>query len=416
VVLADGRASKVAAHGMPRPDRGDRSAWWAVVPVPAREAGTLELDARAPDGTRVALARVPVLEPAPPPAAGPGVGPDTIAVCLATYEPDPELLEVQLASLRGQTDTDWHCVVSDDGSSAAGRAVLDAAIGDDPRFTVSHAPVRRGFFRNFERALELVPAGVRLVALCDQDDRWHPEKLATLRAAMAGGATLAFSDLRLVERDGRVRRNTLWEGRREDHRSLTSMLVANAVTGAACMVRRDVADLARPFPDLPGLQFHDHWLALVALAAGDLAYVDRPLYDYVQHRGAVFGEVSGGVRGLRRTDGRAAYFNGYLARVVQARVLLERLGGRVSPAKRRELERFAAAERSPLALAALALRPARALAGRTETLGSEAELAAGVAWRHATALRARLHAGGDATFPDALGFEQRRLRAWRARA
>ena len=44
-------------------------------------------------------------------------------------------------------------------------------------------------------ALALVPADARLVALRDQDDRWHPEKLATLRAEL-GGAKLVYSDKR----------------------------------------------------------------------------------------------------------------------------------------------------------------------------------------------------------------------------
>ena len=89
------------------------------------------------------------------------------------------------------------------------------------------------------------------VALCDQDDRWHPEKLAVLREAI-GGAGLVYSDQRLVDADGRVLRDTLWHGRRNNHTDLTSMLVANTITGAAMMLRREVAELALPFPDTPG--------------------------------------------------------------------------------------------------------------------------------------------------------------------
>ena len=58
---------------------------------------------------------------------------------------------------------------------------------------------------------------------------------------------------------------------------------------------------------LPGVPYHDHWLALVALAGGDLAYVDRPLYDYVQHRAAVQGALTRGPgRGHRLQAGHAA--------------------------------------------------------------------------------------------------------------
>jgi hypothetical protein len=196
------------------------------------------------------------------------------------------------------------------------------------------------------------------------------------------------------------------------------MLIANTITGAASLFRREVADLMLPFPEPPGLQFHDHWLALVALATGAVAYVDRPLYDYVQHSGAVFGDVTrpggGGRRRPRVTleQWRAAYFHGYLSREVQAQALLARCGSRIAPAKRRALDRFIAAQRSPLAFAWLTLRPLRALAGHTETLGSELELAAGILWRQLAGLPGRRL---DATIPHPIAFQQKRLRRWRAR-
>ena len=105
---------------------------------------------------------------------------------------------------------------------------------------------------------------------------------------------------------------------------------------------------------------------------------------------------------------------------MQAEALVARCGERLTPGKRRALTRFVDAERRPGAFAWLALRSLRALAGRNETLGSEAELARGVAWRHAVAVLAALgeRAGrrlGDTRFPEPLAFEQRRLRRWRAR-
>jgi hypothetical protein len=346
--------------------------------------------------------------------------PGLIAVCLATYEPDLTLLERQLESLRAQTDRRWECVISDDCSDDRRFAAIEAAVAGDARFTVSRSPRRLGFYRNFERALRMAPAPASLLALCDQDDVWHPDKLSTLRAAL-GRAGLVYSDMRLVDAHGSVLRETMWKGRRNNHTDLVSMLVANSVTGAAVLMTREVAELALPFPDTPGLQFHDHWLGLVALAAGEVAYVDRPLYDYVQHRGAVFGEVSGGRRGRGSGGGRGAYFLGYLGRAVQAEVLLARCGDRLTAPKAGGLRRFLAADGSVAALAWLAARALRALAGRDETLGSEIELARGVAWRRAVALGARLPGVRrarwcDASFPDPLAFEQRRLRRWRAGA
>jgi hypothetical protein len=189
------------------------------------------------------------------------------------------------------------------------------------------------------------------------------------------------------------------------------MLVANSVTGAAMLMRRDVAELSLPFPDTPAHAFHDAWLAAVALAAGDIAYVDRPLYDYVQHRGAVFGAVTHGERPpRRRRSPKGAYFRGYLPRAMLAELLLRRCRDRLTPAKSRALERFLMAERSLPALLWLAARPLRLLRGHTETLGSESELLPGLIWRR---LAPRL--GWDASLPDLGSFEQKRLRRWRAR-
>jgi len=397
----------VSVDGMRHPAAWVRGRFWATVPVSAH-SGEVEISAVRADAV-APLARIEVGAPLRRPRLGRPAPQGLITICMATFEPDPALFRMQVESLRGQTDEHWVCVVSDDASGPEHVEQIRAVLGDDPRFVLSRSEERLGFYRNFERALALAPAEAELLALCDQDDRWRPEKLAVLRAAL-GGAGLVYSDQRLVDAEGRVLRGTLWRGRRNNHTDLTSMLVANTITGAAVLMRREIAELALPFPDTPGMLFHDAWLAVVALAAGDVAYIDRPLYDYVQHRGAVFGSVTHGERSRRRFSARGSYFRGYLPRAVLAEVLLVRCAGRMAPAKRRALERFVAAERSPAALAWLAARPLRVLAGRTETLGSESELLPGLLWRR-LAGRLRL----DASLPELLSFEQKRLRRWRAR-
>ena len=446
-IIVDGTAHAASAFGMPRPDvaaayagsaaaRASRhSGFWATVPIAGRAAPgeiVVQVAARLADGSSeiAELGRIEVVAPAPsaPVRARPArPGDELIAVCMATFEPRLDLLDAQMESLRAQTDEHWICLVSDDGSSVQRFEQIVALIGGDPRFEVSRSPQRQGFYRNFERALQLVPVDAPLVALSDQDDRWHPDKLRTLRGAI-GAAGLVYSDQRLVDTNGAVLRETLWRGRRNNHDDLTSMLVANTITGAATLFRRELLDLLLPFPDTPGFQFHDAWLGAAALAAGDVAYVDRPLYDYVQHADAVFGDVTHGpTRGRRRRDRslaapRAAYFHGYLGREAQARVLLTRCGPQLTSSKRRALERLVACDRSPGALAWLALRAMRCLTGRSETLGSELGLARGVAWKLTTSWLARRAAAltergpfADASIPAPERFNQKRLRRWRAR-
>ena len=420
--------------------RSYRSGFWATLPVQAGlSAGAIELGAEVhlADGRRYTspLGRITVVEPPAPKLLGAessrdGAAPsDTIAVCIATFDPDPGLLRTQLDSLREQTDTRWIAFISDGGSAPERFEQLLELVGGDDRFVVSAAGTRLSPYRNFERALRMVPADIPLVALCDQDDRWYSHKLEVLRATL-GPAILVYSDQRLITEDGSVLRDSLWQGRRNDHRNLASLLVANTIPGAAMLFRRDLLSLALPFPDSPGVQYHDHWLALAAVCAGEVVYVDRPLYDYVQHPGAVQGELSsgrsasgaGGYRPRRRGGSRgwrAAYFCGYESREVQAQTLLLRCGSQLSPRRRRALRWFVASERSPVAFAWLALRPLRALAGHDETLGEELALVKGIVWRRLIelAVRSSERPGRrpyDASFPDPPVFEQARLRRWRA--
>ena len=435
-ILVDGVPHPVSAHGMPRPDVAAAhgagatsffSGFWGTVPIPAhaREgAARLEVLATLASGIPV-QAPLGQLEVRDPDVAASTVAPQppgTIVICMATFEPDEALFRAQVQSLRAQTDDRWICVISDDCSRPEHFALIVDVVGGEERFTVDRSQQRLGFYRNFERALTLVPAGIELVALCDQDDRWEPDKLITLRGAI-GDSVAAYSDLRLVEADGRVLRETFWEGRRNNYDNLASMLIANTMTGAASLFRRDLIDLALPFPDTPGFQFHDHWLAVMALSAGTVSYVDRPLYDYVQHPGAVFGDVTHGAgpRARRpRPLWRAGYFFGYLSREGQAQAALIRCAPRLTPAKRRALEWFIACDTSWLALLWLLVRPLRRVLGHTETLGTEIELAQGVVWKRLTALRARhwrrrLGILADAGIPPPQAFVQKRLRRWRAR-
>ncbi|MGH2988290.1 MAG: glycosyltransferase [Solirubrobacterales bacterium] len=471
-IVVDGEGHRPTAWGMPRPDlfralhpslgfaaadsaSGDpssredpeircyRSGFWATIPIEPR-AGPGEIQVRAEvslnDGgsADAVLGRIAVVEPEPSPrydrlADRANLG--LIAVCMATFDPEVALLRTQLDSLRAQTDTNWVCLISDDASDPDRFAAIEEAVGDDQRFVISRSERNLGFYRNFERALELVPAEAELVALCDQDDRWYPHKLEVLRRSL-GDARLVYSDTRLVDTEGRVLRETMWERRRNNHTNFASMLIANTVPGAASLFRREVLEFALPFPDAPGDLFHDHWLALVAMATGELAYVGRPLYDYVQHSNAVQGRLveqreappvrAGGWRGrLARAVSayfagwRSAYFLGYLPLAVQASVLRIRCSSRLTRRKRRALVRVEASGHSAPSLAWLAIRRLRALFGYNETLGAEGPLAKGILWRHVVALRVRGHETPsgrhhDASLPPPSSFDQKRLRRWRA--
>jgi glycosyltransferase involved in cell wall biosynthesis len=340
---------------------------------------------------------------------------------MATYEPDIDLFRLQLESLRNQTDERWICVISDDCTASDRFRKMREVVEDDPRFELSRSGKRLGPYRNFERALEMAPSDAELLAFADQDDRWYPDKLARTREAL-GSARLVYSDQRLIDSQGRVLRGSLWHGRRNNYTNMASMLVANTIPGAAMLFTREVKELALPFPSSPAIHYHDHWLALVALASGRIAYVDQPLYDYVQHAAAVQGHLVDRRRS-RANDGsrglRSAYFGGYVPRQLLAQTLLLRCDKRLTPRKRRALEWFIGSGSSPADFMWLAARPLRRLVSRDETLGGESALVRGILWRWLLPVAVKVphrqaEPAYDASFPDPPRFEQPRLRRWRA--
>ncbi len=328
-----------------------------------------------------------------------------VAICMATFDPDPVLLERQISSIREQTHDAWLCLISDDGSSEERFERLRALTADDPRFALSRSEEQVGFYLNFERALKMVPPEAEFVALADQDDDWYPEKLAELLGGCAD-AQLVYSDMRIVDEAGGVISDTFWRGRRNNHTNLASLLLANTVTGAASMFRRGLLDLVLPFPAPIGNPFHDQWIASVALATGAIGYVDRPLYDYVQHGSAAHGHDAA-MRGwdprrllswrdprrdLQRiaAHGQRSYENNVCRIGLAAQTIEARAGGTLQPSKARAVRRVARLGRPPEPAAWLALRLLRRLGGRNETMGIELSLLVAIWWRRLTAARARL--------------------------
>lgn len=370
--------------------------------APGKLALTLVVD--LVDGTTLERALPTVrltrdnLEPATVrwPADGPKV-----AICMATYRPDPGFLAHQLDSIRGQKHTNWVCVISDDASGDEHVATIRRLTDGDDRFVVVANDVNIGFYRNFERVMTLAPADADLVALADQDDVWDADKLDTLVERFDDpDVTLAYSDMRLIDEHDEVVAPSFWRHRHNQQTDLDALLLLNTVTGAASMVRAEVVrDLVLPFPPGTPSAFHDHWTATTALAAGRMEFVERPLYSYRQHGEAITGRRDDRLdKGMPKGLGWLTFALGArggdpeleavaefeLRRVAQfATVLLMRNWHRLGVVR----ERLAELTRVERDLKPLARR---ARADRPQTAGTERRLlAAAVRWKSLRGKRLR---------------------------
>lgn len=216
-----------------------------------------------------------------------------ISVALCTYN-GADYVEEQLTSILDQVRAPDELVVSDDGSSDGTLEVVTATVeaaasrGVAPEVVVLAGTSPSGVTANFERAVAKTTRP--LIALSDQDDIWHADRLGMLAARFDdAGLTFLHTDARLVDEDGAPLGSTLFESLEltdeelrleEEGHAFEALLRRNLATGATAVFRRELLAHARPFPPE---WVHDEWLAVIAAATGRVGVVRETTIDYRQH-------------------------------------------------------------------------------------------------------------------------------------
>jgi glycosyltransferase involved in cell wall biosynthesis len=216
--------------------------------------------------------------------------PPSVSVAMGTYQ-GGRYLGSQLESISAQTSQVSEIVIADDGSTDDTGAIVESFRRSSKVPVVRWlAPVGRlGVTANFERAV--LECTGDLIALADQDDVWHPNRIARQVEAFAvrSDLLLVHADAELIDEIGRrlpgslFRSLGLTSAERRSIRSGDALAVfirRNVATGATVMFRRDLLPSAVPFPET---WLHDEWLAMIAAVIGEVDFVDELLIDYRQH-------------------------------------------------------------------------------------------------------------------------------------
>jgi glycosyltransferase involved in cell wall biosynthesis len=212
-----------------------------------------------------------------------------ISVALCTYN-GGRYLDAQLDSILGQTRPPAELVVCDDRSTDDTLAILDRFRQRAPfAVRIERNPETLGSTKNFEKAIGLCSGD--LIATCDQDDVWFPEKLLLNEAAIDAdpGPGLVFSDAEVVDEALCPLGHTMWESiefgwidrwRVRHGKAFEVLLRRWLVTGATMMFRADFVPLLFP---IPPNWIHDGWIAFIIGAMAPIGLIDRPLVRYRQH-------------------------------------------------------------------------------------------------------------------------------------
>lgn len=252
-----------------------------------------------------------------------------ISVAVCTYNGSRYVLE-QLESIFSQTQLPAEIVISDDGSSDGTIELIEnfliESIFPNPQFNqvtvkIFQNPTPLGVTRNFESALG--KCSYPLIALCDQDDVWFPEKLRSLSDLFEDNEQLlfVFTDSLLVDSQRKPLGYSSFDalGVSKTEKELfgsglgyQALVRRNIATGATALLRKSLFELAAPFPNS---WIHDEWLALVASFEGGIQLVEQPLIEYRQHGTNQIGIKKPGLRHyigrliFPRTDRNARLFN-----------------------------------------------------------------------------------------------------------
>ena len=251
-----------------------------------------------------------------------------VSVALATFNGALHL-EEQLESLRAQTLRPFELVVCDDGSTDETLRMVEA-FGSQAPFPVHvhRQSEQLGYRRNFRSAASLCSG--ELIAFCDQDDIWHPDKLKQLSGAFRDPAVLlAYHNANVVDASGRFLHRKL-DGSTEQAEISSGFLGWKSSYGLLQMFRGELRrfdplwDLSIDQNDRSQILAHDQWYFFLAAVLGKIRFIDEPLVDYRQHGANLYGAPKAR-RMLSRLHYRFLHFGGPDAELAYAAIARARI-------------------------------------------------------------------------------------------
>lgn len=210
-----------------------------------------------------------------------------ISIVVATYN-GAQYLDVQMQSLVKQTYPHLEIVVVDDGSSDATRGILEKYQREYSFVHLHYNPTNLGYVKNFEKGCSLAKGA--FIALCDQDDYWHREKVEKLYYTI-GDHSMAFCNSTLCDENLESIGVTIAD--RVNSRPYYNCLeqaVFCRIYGHATLITRELAEKATPFLTMIP---HDWWLCYMATLLKGITYLPESLVKYRQHSANLLGAVGG---------------------------------------------------------------------------------------------------------------------------
>ena len=210
-----------------------------------------------------------------------------VSIVLATYNGE-KYLSQQLDSLLQQTYPNIEIVAIDDGSTDDTINILENYAGNYSNLQVFENKVNLGFIKNFEKGCNL--SNGDFIALCDQDDTWHADKIKKMVEAI-GEYPLIYCDSMVCDE------NLISTGKKisdvtvcKNYDNCLQYAVVARIYGNTLLFKKSFFKQITPFLDVIP---HDWWLAYNATLHGGFKFLPEVLVNYRQHSSNLFGVVGG---------------------------------------------------------------------------------------------------------------------------
>jgi glycosyltransferase involved in cell wall biosynthesis len=271
--------------------------------------------------------------------------PVKVTVLLSTYN-GSIFLQQQLDSLYAQTYPHIRILARDDGSSDSTRTILESERSRgalDILEGYNNLGPALSFFELLKSAASIE---TEYVAFCDQDDVWHPHKIAHAVSALTGVAgscpAMYCSRLEIVDEQLKHIGYTEMPGKV----GFGNALVENVAVGCTMVLNRKAIDLIRE--NLPAkVLIHDWWCYLVLSCFGEIIFDSSADIKHRQHGSNTIGIATNMFdqlgRKLRRFFGSGG---GHLWLSEQASLFSSIFKERIPLLHRRVINKFVAAKLS----------------------------------------------------------------------
>lgn len=220
-----------------------------------------------------------------------------ISVVMATYNGE-KYIEEQINSIVNQSYAPNEIVICDDCSSDNTLSVINnIKIPDNIKIVIRKNDENLGYIKNFRQSISLATGDY--IFLCDQDDRWHPEKIKHIVDTMdKTGKQLVCTGICLIDGKGEKIKDIHqfdtnpicgykdWTYEVKNI-PLKRIVWGNFSPGCTYCVKKELTEIYMKFvnTEVP----HDFQLLLIAANMNSAAYLDMPLTYYRLHSSNTIG-------------------------------------------------------------------------------------------------------------------------------